>query len=224
MSITSNIKQLRDDIAATALRCSRNPDDIKLVAVTKYSEPAQIMEAYDVGLRDFGENRIQSALVKMPALPDDIRWHMIGHLQRNKVKYALGRFAMVHSVDSVRILETLSRRAETGGAVQNILIEINLSREKSKSGAAPEDAEMLVRTALSLPGVALKGFMTMAPLTDDKGVIRDVFAGLRGLRDKLEDTFGVSLRELSMGMTNDYRIAIEEGATILRIGSAIFLK
>ena len=224
MSITSNIKQLRDDIAATALRRSRNPDEIKLVAVTKYSEPAQIMEAYDAGLRDFGENKIQSALAKMPALPDDIRWHMIGHLQRNKVKYALGRFAMVHSVDSVRILETLSRRAETGGAVQSILIEINLSREESKSGADPEDAEMLVRTALSLPGVALKGFMTMAPLTDDKDVIRDVFAGLRGLRDRMEDTFGVSLQELSMGMTNDYRIAIEEGATILRIGSGIFLK
>ncbi|MFP4458620.1 MAG: YggS family pyridoxal phosphate-dependent enzyme [Candidatus Zixiibacteriota bacterium] len=222
MGLKDNIDKVLDNIKETAEKHGRDADEIKLVAVTKYSDTNEILEAYNNGLDIFGENRVQPALPKIEKLPNDIEWHMIGHLQRNKVKYVLGKFEMIHSVDSLRLAKEIQKRAAKMDLTQKILLEVNVSGEESKFGLNPKTAAELTGQILEMPNIHLLGFMTMAPFIGDEKVIANVFKILRLMRDNIETEYAHKFPELSIGMTNDYKIAIAEGATILRIGSAIF--
>ena len=209
-------------IARAAERVGRDPAQIGVVAVTKGHPLAAVREAAAQGLLDIGENRVQEALEKQAAWPDaPVRWHLIGHLQRNKAKQAVGRFALIHSVDSVRLADELEKVAAGQGAVQEVLVQVNVAREPQKSGVPPQDAEALVAHVAGQPHLRLTGLMTMAPLTDDEVVIRGTFRGLRGLRDRLTSLTS-PLTVLSMGMSSDFEIAVEEGATLLRLGTVLF--
>jgi len=194
------------------------PGHVRLVVVAKNRSWEEAQPVYDAGCRDFGENRVQEALGKMKEAPPDVRWHLIGTLQKNKVAKAVGRFFLIHSVDTPELAEKISACAERQGSVQPILLQVNTSDEESKQGLSAEAWERAFPSLLNLPGIALRGLMTMAPLTDDEALIRGCFSRLRQLRDKL------GLSELSMGMSQDYAIALEEGATLLRIGTAVFEK
>jgi len=188
--------------------------DALLVAVTKGRSIDEIMRLYEKGIRDFGENRVQEALVKIEALPKDIRWHFIGKLQKNKVSKVIGKFHLIHSVDTCELAYSISRGAKE--QITSILLQVNTSGEESKSGLSAEEWEAEIPALKKLPNLAIKGLMTMAPLTDDVSVIRHCFAALRKLRDKW------GLKELSMGMSQDYKIALEEGATMVRIGRKLY--
>lgn len=200
----------------------RNPDDITIVAVTKHVGVGEVRQAISAGCVDFGENRVQEFLGKYGLFPD-VRWHFIGTLQTNKVKDVVARARLIHSVDSLRLLEHIDRVAETHGIVQDVLLQVNVSGEASKHGMTAEEAEEALRASLELPAVNVRGLMTMAPYArpeDVRWVFRDsarLFASLAAMRFN-----GIELLDLSMGMTNDYRVAIEEGATIIRVGRAIF--
>lgn len=211
-------------IAEAARRAGRDPAAITIVAVTKGHPIAAAREALTAGLPDIGENRVQEALEKMAAWPDaPVRWHLIGHLQRNKAKHAVGRFALIHSLDSVRLAEAVDKEGAAAGLVQDVLVQVNVVREPQKSGVAPEQAELLVARVASLPDLKLCGLMTMAPLTGDVALQRETFRGLRELRDRLTVDLRLStLNVLSMGMSNDFEIAVEEGATMLRLGTVLF--
>ncbi len=224
MSISENIERLNAEITAVCERADRELSEITLIAASKYADADGIRQAYDAGLRDFGENRVQEALHKMGALPDDIRWHMIGHLQRNKVTKVVGRFDSIHSVDSPRLAEKINQVAGDCGLIQSVMLEVNVAGEESKYGLDVEVTEKLAQEVVKMENLKLTGLMTMAPLTDDQELIRGIFRSLRKLRDNLSDLLGIPLPHLSMGMTNDWQIAIEEGATHLRIGSAIFVE
>lgn len=190
-----------------------------LVAVSKGRTLDQIREVYAKGYRDFGENRIEEALAKMEALPKDIRWHFIGRIQSNKISKLVGHFALVHSVDRVEIAEKLARASEARGCITKVLLQVNTSGEKSKAGLKPEEWLERLDHVLSLKGISVCGLMTMAPQTDDEALIRQTFARLRQMREDLNDPrFAI----LSMGMSDDYQIAIEEGATMVRLGRALF--
>ncbi len=220
--IAENLQQLRERITAKCIECSRNPDNIRLIAVSKFFGTEAIIEANRLGIRDFGENKAQELRDKFDVLVNKVTWHFIGTLQRNKVKYAVKSAEYIHSVDSVILAEEINNQAIKLDKVQKILLEIKTSFEDTKSGLTEMfDVLNLVRYCSTLSNIELKGLMTMAPLTDDKKIIRNSFTYLRNLKDKINQS-GSDLRELSMGMTNDYEIAIEEGATMLRIGSAIF--
>ncbi|RKZ31636.1 YggS family pyridoxal phosphate-dependent enzyme [bacterium] len=223
MSIKENIERLRDEITDECARAGRNVSEITVVAASKYADAGGIREAYDAGLRDFGENRVQEALAKMESLPADINWHFIGHLQRNKATKVVGEFDIIHSVDSLRLAEKINQVARDRELIQRVMLEINISGEESKFGLDSRNAEELAAGVSAMPNIELTGLMTIAPFTTDETVIRAVFRGLRELRDKLSGKLGKPLPNLSMGMTNDWRIAIAEGATHLRIGSAIFI-
>jgi len=200
----------------------RNPDDITIVVVTKHVGVVEVRQAISAGCVDFGENRVQEFLGKHGLFPD-VNWHFIGTLQTNKVKDVVGRACLIHSVDSLRLLEHIDRVAATHGIVQDVLFQVNASGEASKHGMTAEEAEEALRASLELPAVRVTGLMTMAPYArpeDIRWVFRDtarLFASLAAMRFN-----DVELRDLSMGMTNDYRVAIEEGSTIVRIGRAIF--
>jgi pyridoxal phosphate enzyme (YggS family) len=195
---------------------------VTIVAVTKGFGPDAVAAALDAGLGDLGENRVQEALDKI-ATPAGRRatWHLIGHLQRNKAKHVPGRFALVHSLDSVALAEELDRRAETQGARQRVLLQVNVAGEAQKSGCAPAEAPAVVRRVAALPHLALEGLMTIAPFTDVEDVQRRTFRGLRELRDALQEE-GLWLPTLSMGMSADYGTAVEEGATVIRLGTVLF--
>ncbi len=203
MSIAENLQKIRTQIG-----------EATLIAVSKGRSCDEILEAYAAGQRDFGENRVQEALAKMEELPRDIRWHFIGKLQKNKVNKVIGRFALIHSVDSYELAKRIS---EASRNATPILLEANTSGEATKSGLSPTKWEELFPQVLELKGIEVKGLMTMAPLTDNRNAIRSCFAELRRLRDRLGN-----IPFLSMGMSNDYLIAIEEGATHVRIGTALF--
>ena len=218
-----DLEAVRARIAQAARRAGRDPAAITIVAVTKGHPTAAAREALTAGLPDIGENRVQEALEKMAAWPDaPVRWHLIGHLQRNKAKHAVGRFALIHSLDSARLADALEQEAAKRDLVQHVLVEVNVARESQKSGAMPEEAEAVVAHAATLPHLRLRGLMTMAPLTDDQGVIRATFRGLRELRDRNASRFALRPSHLSMGMSNDFEIAVEEGATMLRLGTVLF--
>ncbi len=189
-------------------------DDALLVAVTKGRSIDQIMQLYQKGIRDFGENRVQEALLKIETLPKDIRWHFIGKLQKNKVSKVIGKFYLIHSVDNPELAHLISKISKEN--TTSILLEVNTSGEKSKSGLSAQEWETEIPALKKLPNLEIKGLMTMAPLTDDVSVIRECFAALRKLRDKW------GLKELSMGMSQDYKIALEEGATMVRIGRKLY--
>lgn len=232
IDIAANLERVRERMADAARRADRNPEEITLVAVTKAIEPAMVKQAIALGLRDFGENRVQEAEWKIPLLPE-ATWHMIGHLQRNKVKKALLIFDMIHSVDSLRLAQEIDRRASRIGARVPVLLEVNLSGEATKYGfrIAPrvtrgEEKEAFfsyVEEILRLYHLEVRGLMTMAPLVAHPEEARPYFQRLRGLREELRERFPqASWEELSMGMTDDFEVAIEEGATMVRIGRAIF--
>ena len=223
MEIGANIARVRVRIAEAALRGGRRPESVQLVAVTKTVGPERIREAVACGLRVFGENRVQEARAKVSEVPG-VSWHLIGSLQRNKVKEALRLFEVIHSVDSVGLAEELSRRSmERGTRRAEVLLQVNISQEPQKHGVAPEEAERVVGAVLDLQGLRLRGLMGMAPLVDTPEAARPSFRRLRELRDRLEEAFPeAGVYELSMGMTDDFEVAIEEGATIVRVGRALF--
>jgi len=213
---------VRTRIAAAAARAGRYAGAVRIVAVTKGHPLTSALEAAAAGLLDLGENRVQEALGKMDAWPQTaVRWHLVGHLQRNKVKHAVGRFALIHSLDSVRLADALEAEAAGRGRVQDVLVEVNVAGEAQKSGCAPAEVPRLAEHVAGLPHVSVRGLMTMAPLTDDVAAQRRVFAALFALREELLGQ-GFRLPELSMGMTNDFEAAVEEGATMVRLGTALF--
>ncbi len=213
-------------IQQAAARAGRDPAEVRIVAVTKTHPLAAVADAVASGLTDVGENKVQEAVAKQDQWAGPpVNWHLIGHLQRNKAKQAVGRFALIHSVDSIRLADALEQAAAAKDLVQDVLVQVNVAREAQKDGALPEDAEALVRHVQSLPHLALKGLMTMAPFTDDKAVVRATFRGLQELRGRLAtDQAGPATRawELSMGMSSDFEIAVEEGATLVRLGTVLF--
>ena len=222
--LAANIAHVRNTIAEAAQRVGRTPEEITLVAVSK-TKPVELVEiAYNLGVTDFGENRVQEALPKIAAFhPEGLRWHLIGHLQSNKASKVVGPFDYVQSVDSLHIAQTLNRHAGEYGKRLRVLLQVNISGEESKEGMTATEAPELARQILALPHLEIQGLMTIAPLVQDPEEVRPVFRNLRLLRDQLRAELSqCSWQHLSMGMTDDYIVAIEEGATIVRIGRAIF--
>ncbi|HPY91507.1 MAG TPA: YggS family pyridoxal phosphate-dependent enzyme [Lentisphaeria bacterium] len=219
--IQDNLKAVNERIEEALARAGRAPRTTRLLAVTKTFTPEVIQEAYRAGQRSFGENRVQELAAKAPALPPDCEWHLIGHLQRNKVRQALGFATWIHSVDSPALLERIQRLADEVGAAPKLLLEVNVSGEESKIGFAPDAVEAALAEMPAGPAECV-GLMTMAPLGADEGTLHSIFGGLRQLRDRLQDRLGMPLPELSMGMSSDLEAAIAEGATIVRVGTAIF--
>jgi pyridoxal phosphate enzyme (YggS family) len=228
--IAENIAHVRGSIAEAARRVGRSPEDVMLVAVSKTKPLEFVQIAYNLGMRDFGENRVQEALDKQAAFsPPDLRWHMIGHVQTNKANKIAGSFAYIHSVDSLHVAQALQRAAEKKSKADNVYVrqpaflQINISGEASKEGMAPEETLLIARQICALPHLEVCGLMTVAPLVKDAEQVRPFFRALRELRDRLRQELPDGHWEhLSMGMTDDYHVAIEEGATIVRVGRAIF--
>ncbi|MCC6612179.1 MAG: YggS family pyridoxal phosphate-dependent enzyme [Anaerolineae bacterium] len=236
MTISDNIQRVRERMAAACAHSQRNLNDVTLIAVSKTHPVESVLEAAEVGVQHFGENRVEEAESKIPAAnaksTGSLQWHMIGHLQSRKIKDALALFNKIDSVDSLRLAEKLSRAAVERGLTLEILLEINVSGEESKYGfqatgwrtnpAVREPLFDALRQVAGLPGLQVRGLMTMAPIVDDMEQTRPIFADLAALRAEAEASLGLRLPDLSMGMTDDYPIAIEEGATLIRVGRAIF--
>jgi len=221
-TIRERLANLHRRIEAAAHRAGRDPAAVQLIVVTKTRPIDRIREVLACGPYPLGENRIQEALEKIPQLPPDTVWHLIGHLQRNKAKPAVRHFALIHSLDSERLPEALQRVAEAEARTVETLLEVNVSGEESKFGLRPAEVEPLLATiARSFDRIRVKGLMTMAPYVPDPQTVRPVFRGLRELRDRLVSQ-GFDLPHLSMGMTHDFEVAVEEGATMVRIGTAVF--
>ena len=225
MGIAENLKSIRERIEKAANRAGRNPEEVKLLAVTKEVDAERIIEAARCGVDTFGENYAQELRDKHDvvekSLGKKIKWHFIGRLQRNKVKYVLDKAELIHSLDSLSAAEEISKRAEKLGIKALVLLEVNIGEEEAKGGIRPEQVEGFMAELGRFPHIAVEGLMTMPPFFDNAEMARPYFKQLRQLRDKLQARFP-DLRELSMGMTGDFEIAIEEGATIVRIGTAIF--
>ena len=222
--ITANINKIKQRIAAAAARCNRAPDSIKLLAVTKTVPLPAIEQAIEAGITALGENYVQEAKEKIAVIGQRVSWHMIGHLQTNKAKYTVNLFDYIHSVDRLELAAEINKRARLIGRKINILIEINVSGEKTKNGITASEAIELIKNVSMLESVSVKGLMTMAPYSTNPENSRPYFSELRNLRNKIisEGITNIQMEELSMGMTDDFEIAIEEGATIVRIGRAIF--
>ncbi|HRW48901.1 MAG TPA: YggS family pyridoxal phosphate-dependent enzyme [Caldilinea sp.] len=225
--IAANLADVRTRIGAAAERSGRRPDDVLLVAVSKTHPIEDIVAAMAAGQRDFGENRLEELWTKVEQARslhlDAIRWHMIGNIQSRKTRDAVGPFVLIHSIDRAKIAARLSRDAEAAGNVMRVLVEVNVSGEASKHGFTPDELLAQAGELLALPGIDVAGLMTMAPFEAEPEATRPVFRALRSLRERLADAYPAGdWNELSMGMTNDFEVAIEEGATIVRIGSAIF--
>lgn len=222
--IQDNVKRVMEEIARAAAASGRKPEDITLVGVTKTVTAAQAKELIDAGVSNLGENRVQGLLDKYETLKDEPAWHLIGHLQTNKVKYIADKVSMIHSVDSLKLAEEIDRRFQMAGRTANILVQVNVSGEESKFGIQPEDAFPLMESLSQLKNIQVCGLMTMAPKTDHPDDCRKFFYGLHKLsvdiRDKKYDN--INMGQLSMGMSGDFREAILEGATMVRIGSALF--
>lgn len=221
--LSEQLIKVLNEVNETAAAAGREPETVKLLAVSKTFPAADVLEAYQAGQKEFGENRVQELEQKVPALPGDIVWHLIGHLQSNKAAKAAELADWIHSVDSVKLVKKLSDAAQKAGKILNILLEINVSGEESKYGIrSKEELFQVAEAAIAAPAIQWKGLMTMAPADAKGGELKAVFAGLRQMRDELEQKYSVNLPELSMGMSGDYPAAIAEGATIVRIGTAIF--
>ena len=220
-ALAERLAHVRAEIAGRQAAAGRTAP-VTIVAVTKGFGVEAVEAALEAGVTDLGENRVQEALDKVDT-PAGRRatWHLIGHLQRNKAKQVAGRFALVHSVDSVALADELDRRAAAHGAKQRVLLQVNVAGETQKSGCTPGEAAALARHAAALPHLSLEGLMTIAPFTDDDAVQRRTFRGLRELRDALQEE-GLWLPTLSMGMSADYGVAVEEGATVIRLGTVLF--
>lgn len=224
MSISENLSQVRERMAAACERAGREPGEVTLIAVSKTKPVSMLMEAYDAGTRVFGENKVQEILEKLPQMPEDCVFHMIGHLQTNKVHQVVGKVSMIHSVDSLRLAEKIEKESEKKGIVSDILLEVNAAREESKFGFFLEETEEAVKDIAALPHVRVKGLMTIAPnvenAEDNRKVFQDLYQLYVDIKSKNIDNGTMSV--LSMGMTGDYEVAIEEGATMIRVGTGIF--
>lgn len=222
--ITENINEVRKNMEEACRVSGRNPEEVSLIAVSKTKPIPMLQEAYDAGCRDFGENKVQEIMDKIDRLPSDIRWHMIGHLQTNKVKYIVGKVFLIHSVDSLHLAKAISKEAVKQNTTVNILIEVNVAKEDTKYGAMAEDTVSLVEKIALLPGISVKGLMTIAPYVENPQENRQYFVKLKQLAVdiKSKNIDNVHMDILSMGMTGDYMVAIEEGATYVRVGTGIF--
>lgn len=220
--ISVNLSEIQERIIAAAEKAGRAPESVKLIAVSKTFPAEAVLKAYELGQRLFGENKVQELALKSAVLPRDIQWHMIGHLQGNKVKPAVENADYIHAADSVKLLQRIDRLAGELGRFPKILLEINISGEESKFGADTGLIKELVENAAECKNIKVVGLMTMAPFGAPENELRSVFSSLRRLRDTLQKEFNLDLPELSMGMSDDFEIAIEEGATMVRIGTSIF--
>ncbi|PYI82925.1 MAG: YggS family pyridoxal phosphate-dependent enzyme [Verrucomicrobia bacterium] len=222
MDIAENVARVREQIAQAAAKARRAVDEIELVAITKTHPAEKVREAVEAGQTLFGESRVQEARVKIPELPSNLRWHFVGHLQKNKIRHALPLFELIHSVDSLALAEDINRIAEEEGLHPRVLLEVNVAGEGSKFGFSPEKLRDQMEGLLALPRLSILGLMTIPPLAEEAEASRKYFVQLRELRDRLQTEFRVDLAQLSMGMTQDFPVAIEEGATLVRVGTAIF--
>ncbi len=223
-SIKDNIEEVKNKIAAVCQEAGRAPKEVTLIAVSKTKPVELLREAYDCGCRDFGENKVQELLDKYEVMPKDIRWHMIGHLQRNKVKYIVDKVALIHSVDSLRLAEEISREAVKKDTCVNILIEVNVAEEETKFGVTCNEVKKLVQDIAKLPNIRVKGLMTIAPFVENAEQNRPIFSKLRKISvDIMEENIdNITMEILSMGMTGDYAVAVSEGAACVRVGTGIF--
>lgn len=220
--IAENFAKVRAQIADAAARSGRRVEEVTLIAVSKTHGPEEVAEAVAAGQLLFGENRVQEARAKAPLLPRELRWHLIGHLQSNKVRHALGVFERIQSVDSVELAREVDRVAGVMGLAPKVFLEVNVAGEGSKFGFSPESLRAGMEALLSLERLTVDGLMTIPPYAEDAEASRRYFVALRGVRDGLEREFGVRLPELSMGMSGDFTVAVEEGATLVRVGTALF--
>ena len=222
--LEKQLNEVEERISDACRRSGRDRSEVTLIAVSKTKPVCMLQEVYDLGIRTFGENKVQEMCDKYEAMPQDIKWHMIGHLQRNKVKYLIGKTTLIHSVDSVRLAEAIEKEAAKKNCVVDILIEVNVAQEESKFGLSTEEVLPMVEGIAEFPHIHICGLMTIAPYVENPEENREIFAGLRKLSvditNKNIDNVNVSI--LSMGMTNDYEVAIEEGATMVRVGTGIF--
>src|SRR3984893_17831001 len=221
-SIAENLERVREQIAQAVAKTGRSNEDVELVAISKTHDAAKVREAVEAGQTLFGESRVQGARIKIPELPSNLRWHFVGHHQKNKIRHALPLFEMTHSVDSLALAQEVNRIAEEEGLHPRVLLELNVAGEGSKSGFKPETLRAEMETLLALDRLSIEGLMSIPPLAPEAEGSRKYFVKLRELRDALETEFCAKLPHLSMGMTNDFVIAIEEGATLVRVGTAIF--
>lgn len=223
-TIRDHLNEVRENIQKACEKAGRSPQEVTLIAVSKTKPLFMLEEAYEAGARDFGENKVQEILEKHPKMPEDARFHMIGHLQRNKVKQVLPHTVLIHSVDSYRLAEQISQEAGKLGITAKILLEVNVAKEESKFGMMPEDVEEMAGQIAALPHLQIEGLMTIAPFVDDPEKNRPVFRKLYQLSVdiKKKNIDNVNMGVLSMGMTGDYQVAVEEGSTMIRVGTGIF--
>lgn len=222
--LKENLANVEKNIEQACKNAGRSRDEVTLIAVSKTKPVEMLQEIYDENIRDFGENKVQELCSKMEQLPSDIRWHMIGHLQRNKVKYIVDKVAMIHSVDSLRLAETIEKEAEKKNVVVPILIEVNVAQEESKFGLKPEEVLSFIEQIASFPHIQIKGLMTIAPYVENAEENREIFRELKKLSVDIaaKNINNVTMSVLSMGMTGDYMVAVQEGATMVRVGTGIF--
>jgi PLP dependent protein len=222
MDIAENLERVCEQITHAAMKAARAVDEIELVAITKTHPAERVREAVQAGHRLFGESRVQEARAKIPELPSNLRWHFVGHLQKNKIRHALPLFELFHGVDSFGLAQEMSRIASEEGMHPRVLLEINVAEEGSKFGFEAETIRAEIESLLALPRLSIEGLMCIPPFAEEAEASRKFFVQLRELRDSLEKEFDVKLPHLSMGMTNDFPIAVQEGATLVRVGTAIF--
>lgn len=222
--ITENLEQVRKNINEACRIAGRDPEEVTLIAVSKTKPVSMLKEAYDAGARCFGENKVQEIMDKHPQLPDDIRWHMIGHLQRNKVKYIVDKVSLIHSVDSLRLAQTIEQEAAKHNVCVPILLEVNVAQEESKFGLKMDEVLPLIETIADFSHIKVQGLMTIAPYVENAEDNRAFFRQLKKLSVDIEakNINNVSMSVLSMGMTGDYQVAVQEGATMVRVGTGIF--
>ena len=222
--VKENLITVQNKVNDACERAGRKTDEVTLIAVSKTKPVPMLLEAYNAGAREFGENKVQEIMDKYDKLPQDINWHLIGHLQRNKVKYIIDKVKMIHSVDSMRLAEEISKEAVKKSVHMDILLEVNVAGEESKFGFSCEEAAKEVENIAALPGITVQGLMTIAPFVENPEDNREVFRKLKKLSVDIasKNIDNVFMRDLSMGMTGDYEVAIEEGATLVRVGTGIF--
>ena len=223
-TIKNNLEIINKKIKKAALKVNRNPEEIKLVAVTKTATTEQIEEAINAGVKIIGENRVQDAKKKYQIFTADVEWHLIGHLQTNKAKYAVEIFNCIHSVDSIKLTQEIDKRSLQFGKIMDVLVEVNVSGEETKYGIKSEEVETFLKEISEFPRIRIRGLMTIAPIAEDKEEVRPYFRKLRELSEKIKskNIENIKMDYLSMGMTEDFEIAIEEGANMVRIGRGIF--
>jgi len=221
-SIAENLERVRAQIAQAAAKAGRAVEDIELVAISKTHDAGKVRKAIEAGHTLFGESRVQEARVKIPELPSNLRWHFVGHLQKNKIRHALPLFELIHSIDSLALAQDVNRVAEEHGLHPRVLLEVNVAGEGSKFGFVPDKLRAEMESLLAFPRLSILGLMTIPPLAEEAEASRKYFVQLREVRDRLQTEFHVDLAQMSMGMTQDFAVAVEEGATLVRVGTAIF--